>query len=63
VLSRSFDQDLGFPQCVEDLAVEQFVQQLAVERRDVPVLPGTAGLDGQRVQKTILTLSLIKKNQ
>jgi len=29
------DQDLGFPERVEELAVEHFVSQLAVERLDV----------------------------
>ena len=40
-----FDQDLGFGQAVEDLAVEQLVAQLAVEALAVAVLPGTAGGD------------------
>ena len=44
-----FDQDLCFRQRVEDLAVEQFVAQLPVERFDIPVLPGTPRLDEQRL--------------
>ena len=39
------DQDLGLGQAEEDLAVEQFVAQLAVEALAVAVLPRTAGLD------------------
>ena len=43
--SPLFNQDLGFEQCVEDLAVEEFVSHPAVERFDVSVLPWTAGCD------------------
>jgi hypothetical protein len=39
------DQDLRLRQAIEDLAVEQFVAQLAVEALAVAVLPGTAGGD------------------
>ena len=31
--------------CCEDLSVEQFIPELAVERFDISVLPGTARLD------------------
>ncbi len=44
----TIDQDLGFTQRVEDLAVEQLVSEFAVEALDVPVLPWTPGLDVQR---------------
>ena len=40
-----FDQDLGFGQAEEDLAVEQLIAQLAVEALAVSVLPRAAGLD------------------
>ena len=40
-----FDQDLCLGERVEDLPVEEFITQLAVERFDIAVLPRTAGLD------------------
>ena len=49
--SPSLDQDLGLRQRVEDLAVEQFVAQLPVERFHIPVLPGTPRLDKQRLYR------------
>jgi hypothetical protein len=39
------DQDLGFGQAEEDLAIEQFVPQLAVEALAVAVFPRAARLD------------------
>jgi hypothetical protein len=45
VTPPGFDQDLGFDKAEEDLAVEQFIAQLAVEALAVAVLPGAAGLD------------------
>src|SRR5664280_477313 len=41
------DDDLRLLERVEELTVQQFVTQLAVERFDVAVLPGAAGLDEQ----------------
>ena len=41
----ALDDDLGLPQRVEDLAVEQFVPQSGVEALDVAVLPRTARRD------------------
>jgi hypothetical protein len=38
-------EDLRLRQRVEDLAVKEFIAELAVEGLDVPVLPGTPGLD------------------
>ncbi len=38
-----------FGQCVEDLAVQELVPQLAVEALVVAVLPGTTRLDEQRL--------------
>ena len=35
-----FDDHLGFPEAVEDFAVQQFVPELAVEGLAVAVLPG-----------------------
>ena len=40
-----FDDDFGFPQTVEDLAVEQFIAQAGVEALDITVLPGTTRRD------------------
>ena len=45
VAPPAFDDDLGFAQRVEDLAVEQFVAQAGVERLDEAVLPGAAWRD------------------
>jgi len=42
-------QDLGLLQGVEDLAVEQFIPQLAIEALVVPVLPGTAWFNVERL--------------
>lgn len=47
LLSPLFDQDFGFLQGVEDLTVEQFIAELAVETLDVAVLPGAARFDEQ----------------
>ncbi len=45
MLAPSLDQHLGLPEGIEDLSVEQFVSQLAIEALVVAVLPWTAGLD------------------
>ena len=45
----SFDQDLRFRHREEDLAVQQFIAQLAVERFHIAVLPRTTGFDEQRL--------------
>ena len=45
--SPLFDQHLGFTQCVEDLAVQALVPELAVEALVVAVLPGRAWGDEQ----------------
>lgn len=42
------DQDLGFLEGVEDLAVEQLISKLAVEALAVATLPRTCWLDEQR---------------
>ena len=34
------DDNLGFPEAVEDLAIQQFVPELAVEGLAVAILPG-----------------------
>ena len=41
---------LGLLQRIEDLAIQAFISQLAVEAFTVPVLPGTARLDVQRLR-------------
>jgi hypothetical protein len=41
----SFDNNLGFPQRVEYLAVEQFISHSPVEAFAVSVLPGRSRLD------------------
>ena len=43
VAAPTLDDDLGFPQRVEDLAIEQFVPQAGIEALDVTVLPGLPG--------------------
>ena len=40
-----FDQDLGFDERMEDLAIEKLVSHSSVERFDESVLPWTAGHD------------------
>ena len=42
-----FDDDGGFPQAVEDLAVEAFVTQLSVKGFAVAIFPGATGFDVQ----------------
>ena len=43
------DQDLSFLQCVEELPVQEFIPELTVERLYVTILPGTSGLDVERL--------------
>ena len=50
VHSPLFDHHLGLLQRIEDLAIQTFISQLAVEALTVPVLPRTAGLDVQRLR-------------
>jgi hypothetical protein len=45
VTAPAFDDDLGFAQRVEDLAVEQLIAQASVETLDKPVLPRAARRD------------------
>ena len=45
VASPALDDDLGFAQTVEDLAVEQLIAKASVEAFDVAVLPRTASLN------------------
>lgn len=45
----AFDEHLGLPERVEDLSFQQLVAELAVERFDVAVLPGTARFDVERL--------------
>jgi hypothetical protein len=47
VLSPIGDEHLRFPESSEDLTVQKFVPKVAVERFDVAVFPGAAGLDEQ----------------
>jgi hypothetical protein len=49
VLPPTLDEHLRLLQRVEDLAVQQFVPELAVEGLVVAVLPWTARLDEQRL--------------
>ena len=39
---------------IEDLPVQEFVSQLAVEGFDIPVLPGTSRLDEERLHSQAL---------
>ena len=45
VVSPCLDHDLRLLECVEDLAVEQLIAELAIEAFAVAVLPGAARLD------------------
>ena len=49
VLPPALDQHLSFLQRIEDLPVQKFVPQLAVERFIEAVLPRAAGLDEHRL--------------
>ena len=40
VAAPFLDQDLGFTQGVEDLAVEEFIAKPGVEALAIPILPG-----------------------
>jgi hypothetical protein len=48
VLSPLLDDDLGFSERLEDLAVEQFVAKPAFEAFILSVLPGTPRFDVER---------------
>jgi hypothetical protein len=52
----ALDDDLGFPERVEDLAVQQLVPKLSVEGFHVSVLPGAARLDEERLYTYSLEL-------
>ena len=45
----AFDEHFGFPTRLEDLAIEQFVSQLAVETLDIAIFPRTSRFDEQRL--------------
>ena len=45
VVAPLLDENLGFPEAVEDFTVKQFVSQLAVEAFAISILPGAARLD------------------
>mgnify|MGYP006906379507 CR=1 FL=1 len=45
VVPPSFDNNLGFPQQIEDFAVQQFIAHSPVEAFTVFVLPGRSRLD------------------
>jgi hypothetical protein len=47
VFAPILDQIPSLSPLVEELAVEQFITQLAIERFVVAIFPGTAGLDIQ----------------
>jgi hypothetical protein len=49
VVGDGLDPRLGFPQRVEDLAVQQLIAQLAVERFIVAIFPWAAGFDEQHL--------------
>ena len=45
VTAPALDNDLRLAQCVEDLAIEQFVTQACIEAFDKAVFPRAAGSD------------------
>ena len=47
VVAPLLDEDPGFLEAAEDLPVEKFVPQLAVEAFAIAVLPGASRLDVQ----------------
>lgn len=50
LITPLLDDDLGLLQTVEDLLIEAFVAQFAVEGLAISVLPWTARLDVQRLR-------------
>jgi hypothetical protein len=65
LLPPTRNQGFGFFQGEEDLALEQFVAQIAVERLDLAVFPGTAwfdeqGLHAQSVEPSACCFSEVK---
>ncbi len=50
VTAPTLDYDLGFPQRVEDLAIEQFIAQAGIEALDVTVLSRAARFDVGRLR-------------
>ncbi len=53
-LSPHFNQNSGFFKSGEDLAIQQLVAHLAVERFNIAVLPGTARLNDPIGKKFII---------
>ena len=49
VVPQFFDNNLGFPQRVEDLAVQQFITHSSVEAFAVSVFPGLPRLNVSRL--------------
>jgi hypothetical protein len=47
------DDHARLEQCVEQFALQQFIAQLAIEALVVPILPGAAGLDEQRLDADV----------
>jgi len=45
VISPMLNDHLGFPQCVEDFTIEQFIAKLAVEGFAITVFPWAARCD------------------
>ncbi len=52
-LPPAFDEDLGLPKRVEDIAVQEPVPELTVEALTVAVLPGTTGLGVERLDQCV----------
>ena len=44
-----FDQHLRLPKSIENLSIQKLISQTTVERFNVPVFPGTAGLNEERL--------------
>ena len=45
VVPPAFDDDLGFSECVEDLAIQQLIAQPGIEAFDEAILPGASRRD------------------
>ena len=52
------DNNLGFLEAVKDLAIQQFVPELAVEGLAVAILPWAAGCDVERLHTDLRQLFL-----
>ena len=49
VAAPAFNEDVSFPQGIEDLSIEQFILCPAIETLVVSIVPGAARFDEERL--------------